>query len=77
VQKEAATIDTRKDENWLERAKELSDARKLRNLLFTPNDIPQVEEFLQYVKEQQQKGNAPKLPPDFLFTLEFAPPDLI
>jgi hypothetical protein len=76
MQKRAATIDTRKDENWLERAVELFDAGNLRNLLWTPEDIPQVEEFLQHVKEQQRDSKGPKLPPDFLFNLECAPSDL-
>ena len=70
---EPGIVDVRKDNNWLDKAIRLYEQRTLRKVTgWTQADIPQIEEFLQCMKERQPK----KAPPEIMFSLDLAPKSL-
>ena len=70
---EPGMVDAGKDKNWLDKAVRQYEQGTLRKVTgWVQTDIPQIEEFLQCIKERQPK----KAPPEIMFSLDLAPKGL-
>jgi hypothetical protein len=73
MNKKSEIVDLRKDQNWVEKAQQLFKQGRLRAITgWTLADTPQIEELLQWIREQGPK----KVPPDITFIMDLATSDL-
>ena len=75
MKNEPETIDARKAPDWLAKAVASFDAGRLRSVTgLTVANEPEIEELLQHMAAVRPKSE--RLPDDFVFNLDFAPPGL-